>query len=154
MALFHLNSAFLCYYLLSCSYCNIFFYFSFWFLVYILIFVIARYFSLFFYFYFWFKFTLEPLEMPDVVGWEKNAKGQLSARVVNLSSTMDPIKLASSSVDLNLKLMKWVCKKWMNFFLFRFLLWHFWHACQLDMGLFDLISFWIFLFLFRWQFFS
>ncbi|KAL5110596.1 Ubiquitin-like modifier-activating enzyme ATG7 [Taenia crassiceps] len=40
------------------------------------------------------------------VGWEK-WKGKLQPRMVNLSSTMDPVKLADSAVDLNLKLMLW-----------------------------------------------
>lgn len=41
------------------------------------------------------------------VGWEKNRKGALLPQVVNLRATMDPTSLAASSVDLNLKLMKW-----------------------------------------------
>ena len=45
--------------------------------------------------------------MPSVVGWEKNAKGQLGPRHANMRSSMDPVKLAEASVDLNLKLMKW-----------------------------------------------
>ncbi|VDP96177.1 unnamed protein product [Trichobilharzia regenti] len=40
------------------------------------------------------------------VGWEK-WKCQLKPRVVDLSTSMDPVKLADSAVDLNLKLMKW-----------------------------------------------
>ena len=43
----------------------------------------------------------------SVVGWEKNAKNKLGPRFVNMGSTMDPIKLAESSVTLNLQLMKW-----------------------------------------------
>ena len=31
----------------------------------------------------------------------------MGPRMVNLSSTMDPVKLAESAVDLNLKLMRW-----------------------------------------------
>lgn len=46
-------------------------------------------------------------ELPKVVGWEKNEHGKLAPRVVNLSRTMDPVKLAESAVDLNLKLMRW-----------------------------------------------
>jgi len=54
------------------------------------------------------KFEGERLtEMPSVVGWEKNEKGQLGPRMVNMRSSMDPVKIAESSVDLNLKLMKW-----------------------------------------------
>lgn len=45
--------------------------------------------------------------MPDVVGWEKNEKGDFGPRLANMRSSMDPRALASSSVDLNLKLMKW-----------------------------------------------
>ena len=72
------------------------------------------------------------VECPDCVGWEKNAKGDLRPRYVNLSASMDPARcvcaalrhyditsavsstsfscfyrLAESAVDLNLKLMKW-----------------------------------------------
>ncbi len=47
---------------------------------------------------------LEPLKC---VGWERNQKGQLAPRLVNLKSSMSPESLAESSVDLNLKLMKW-----------------------------------------------
>ena len=50
---------------------------------------------------------LPPPSMPSVVGWEKNAKGQLGPRHANMRSSMDPAKLAEASVDLNLKLMKW-----------------------------------------------
>ena len=46
-------------------------------------------------------------DMPAVVGWEKNDKGQLGPRLANMRSSMDPVKIAESSVDLNLKLMKW-----------------------------------------------
>ncbi|MEQ2202585.1 Autophagy protein 7, partial [Xenoophorus captivus] len=44
---------------------------------------------------------------PKSVGWEKNPKGALGPRMVNLSECMDPKRLAESSVDLNLKLMRW-----------------------------------------------
>lgn len=43
----------------------------------------------------------------SAVGWERNTKGKLAARLINLSSTMDQTKLASNAVDLNLKLMRW-----------------------------------------------
>ncbi|XP_054712577.1 LOW QUALITY PROTEIN: ubiquitin-like modifier-activating enzyme ATG7 [Uloborus diversus] len=43
---------------------------------------------------------------PDFVGWEKN-QGNLSPKMVDMSASMDPAKLADSSVDLNLKLMRW-----------------------------------------------
>lgn len=41
------------------------------------------------------------------VGWERNTKGTLSGRIINLSSSMDQTKLAANAVDLNLKLMRW-----------------------------------------------
>ncbi|XP_028680931.1 ubiquitin-like modifier-activating enzyme ATG7 [Erpetoichthys calabaricus] len=44
---------------------------------------------------------------PKGVGWEKNQKGAMGPRIVNLSECMDPRRLAESSVDLNLKLMRW-----------------------------------------------
>eukprot|EP00088_Acartia_fossae_P058102 TRINITY_DN6790_c0_g2_i2.p1 TRINITY_DN6790_c0_g2~~TRINITY_DN6790_c0_g2_i2.p1 ORF type:complete len:722 (+),score=145.40 TRINITY_DN6790_c0_g2_i2:45-2168(+) len=50
---------------------------------------------------------LDTKSMPNAVGWEKNEKGQLGPRFVNMRSSMDPVKIAESSVDLNLKLMKW-----------------------------------------------
>ena len=49
----------------------------------------------------------DPSQIPKVVGWEKNDKGKLSPRLVNLSSNMDPARLAESAIDLNLKLMRW-----------------------------------------------
>jgi len=45
--------------------------------------------------------------MPKVVGWERNPNGKLAGRLADLTEYMDPKKLADSSVDLNLKLMKW-----------------------------------------------
>ncbi len=42
-----------------------------------------------------------------LVGWEKNDKNQFGPRLANMRSSMDPKSLAESSVDLNLKLMKW-----------------------------------------------
>ncbi|XP_053577068.1 ubiquitin-like modifier-activating enzyme ATG7 isoform X2 [Bombina bombina] len=44
---------------------------------------------------------------PKAAGWEKNQKGGMGPRMVNLSECMDPKRLAESSVDLNLKLMRW-----------------------------------------------
>ncbi|EGC31572.1 hypothetical protein DICPUDRAFT_156564 [Dictyostelium purpureum] len=41
------------------------------------------------------------------VGWEKDNNGKIAPRFISLASTMDPLKLASQSVDLNLKLMRW-----------------------------------------------
>uniref|UniRef100_A0A672FT04 Ubiquitin-like modifier-activating enzyme ATG7 n=1 Tax=Salarias fasciatus TaxID=181472 RepID=A0A672FT04_SALFA len=48
-----------------------------------------------------------PNMCPKSVGWEKNPKGVMGPRMVNLSECMDPKRLAESSVDLNLKLMRW-----------------------------------------------
>ncbi|KAK9871714.1 hypothetical protein WA026_014165 [Henosepilachna vigintioctopunctata] len=41
------------------------------------------------------------------VGWEKNERGKLGPRLSSMKGFMDPKELAESSVDLNLKLMKW-----------------------------------------------
>ncbi|XP_059150517.1 ubiquitin-like modifier-activating enzyme ATG7 isoform X2 [Physella acuta] len=46
-------------------------------------------------------------ELPECVGWEKNERQKMGPRMVNLSSSMDPVRLAESAVDLNLKLMRW-----------------------------------------------
>ncbi|XP_038067889.1 ubiquitin-like modifier-activating enzyme ATG7 [Patiria miniata] len=46
-------------------------------------------------------------ECPKCVGWEKNQKNKMAPRKVDLSASMDPTRLAESSVDLNLKLMRW-----------------------------------------------
>uniref|UniRef100_A0A8C6KSA1 Ubiquitin-like modifier-activating enzyme ATG7 n=1 Tax=Nothobranchius furzeri TaxID=105023 RepID=A0A8C6KSA1_NOTFU len=55
-----------------------------------------------------FQIKLPELSMcPKSVGWEKNPKGAMGPRMVNLSECMDPKRLAESSVDLNLKLMRW-----------------------------------------------
>ncbi|XP_050224241.1 ubiquitin-like modifier-activating enzyme atg7 isoform X2 [Mercurialis annua] len=43
---------------------------------------------------------------PNAVGWELNRGRQIS-RVINLSKSMDPTRLAVSAADLNLKLMRW-----------------------------------------------
>ncbi|OJJ88031.1 putative autophagy ubiquitin-activating enzyme ApgG [Aspergillus glaucus CBS 516.65] len=45
--------------------------------------------------------------MPKVTGWERNAVGKLTGKVVDLTEYLDPKRLADQSVDLNLKLMKW-----------------------------------------------
>jgi ubiquitin-like modifier-activating enzyme ATG7 len=44
---------------------------------------------------------------PKAVGWELNSDGKPAPRFVSLGSSMDPVRLASSAVDLNLKLMMW-----------------------------------------------
>ncbi|XP_045538761.1 ubiquitin-like modifier-activating enzyme ATG7 [Papilio machaon] len=41
------------------------------------------------------------------VGWERNEKGALGPKLAVMSASMDPIKLAESSSDLNMRLMKW-----------------------------------------------
>ncbi|XP_064398702.1 ubiquitin-like modifier-activating enzyme ATG7 [Halichondria panicea] len=46
-------------------------------------------------------------DLPKVMGWERNDKNKLAPKMVNLSSSMDPVRLSESSVDLNLKLMRW-----------------------------------------------
>lgn len=51
--------------------------------------------------------NLKDDEMPRVTGWERDGNGKLTSRTIDLSAYMDPIKLADSAVDLNLKLMKW-----------------------------------------------
>lgn len=51
--------------------------------------------------------NMEITEMPKVTGWERSRNGKLQAQQANLSEYMDPARLADSSVDLNLKLMKW-----------------------------------------------
>ncbi|KDD73945.1 hypothetical protein H632_c1708p0, partial [Helicosporidium sp. ATCC 50920] len=42
-----------------------------------------------------------------VSGWEPTAQGKLAPRRVDLSSSMDPSRLAESAVELNLRLMRW-----------------------------------------------
>ncbi|XP_065581653.1 ubiquitin-like modifier-activating enzyme ATG7 isoform X3 [Artemia franciscana] len=51
--------------------------------------------------------TERPQGTPKFVGWEKNSRGKYGPNFTNLSTTMDPIRLADSAVSLNLKLMKW-----------------------------------------------
>lgn len=52
--------------------------------------------------------SMDGIEQPrNRLGWEKNERGKLGPRTVNLLATMDPEQLAESAVDLNLKLMKW-----------------------------------------------
>ncbi|KAJ2712103.1 Autophagy protein 7 [Coemansia spiralis] len=43
----------------------------------------------------------------QVSGWERDDKQRLMPRMANLSSTMDPVRLAESALDLNLQLMRW-----------------------------------------------
>ncbi|XP_071484783.1 ubiquitin-like modifier-activating enzyme ATG7 [Diadema antillarum] len=51
--------------------------------------------------------TSVEMTCPKCVGWEKNQRNKLGPRKVDLSSSMDPTRLAETSVDLNLKLMRW-----------------------------------------------
>ncbi|KAJ1961540.1 Autophagy protein 7, partial [Dipsacomyces acuminosporus] len=43
----------------------------------------------------------------QVSGWERNDKQKLAPRIADLSSAMDPVRLAESALDLNLQLMRW-----------------------------------------------
>ena len=45
--------------------------------------------------------------MPKVTGWERNDRGAINSKTVDLSGNMDPVQFADQSVDLNIKLMKW-----------------------------------------------
>nr|XP_043622499.1 ubiquitin-like modifier-activating enzyme atg7 [Erigeron canadensis] len=45
--------------------------------------------------------------VPNAVGWELNNKGKMVPRCINLSTSMDPTRMAISAADLNLKLMRW-----------------------------------------------
>ena len=44
---------------------------------------------------------------PRCVGYERNLQGKLAPRLISLSSLMSPLHLAESSVNLNLRLMRW-----------------------------------------------
>lgn len=44
--------------------------------------------------------------VPNAVGWEFN-RGKRVPRCINLSTSMDPTRMAISAADLNLKLMRW-----------------------------------------------
>ncbi|WVR04403.1 E1-like protein-activating enzyme Gsa7p/Apg7p [Kwoniella sp. DSM 27419] len=41
------------------------------------------------------------------VGWQRDGSGKLASRIADLSTFIDPDRLAKQAVDLNLKLMKW-----------------------------------------------
>jgi ubiquitin-like modifier-activating enzyme ATG7 len=43
----------------------------------------------------------------DFTGWEPNAKGEMGPRLMDLGAVMDPVKLIDTSVDLNIRLMRW-----------------------------------------------
>lgn len=51
--------------------------------------------------------SVTELECPLITGWEKNESQQMAPKRVNLSSLLDPKKIAEDAVNLNLKLMKW-----------------------------------------------
>lgn len=53
------------------------------------------------------QLIVNKLENVSWLGWQRNTKGKFGPRSANLSDTMDPVKLAEASVNLNLKLMKW-----------------------------------------------
>jgi ubiquitin-like modifier-activating enzyme ATG7 len=46
-------------------------------------------------------------DLPQMVGWEANSRGNSGPKQMNLKALMDPMKLAESSADLNLSLMRW-----------------------------------------------
>lgn len=46
-------------------------------------------------------------ECPRCVGWEPDARGRMRPRVASLREHLDPARLAASSADLNLRLMRW-----------------------------------------------
>lgn len=50
---------------------------------------------------------IKPVESAGWVGWERNDKGNFGPRLANMSTSMDPVILADTSSDLNIKLMKW-----------------------------------------------
>ncbi|KAJ1993187.1 Autophagy protein 7 [Dimargaris cristalligena] len=55
--------------------------------------------------------TPDSVEWPSFlgkpVGWEKHPEGKAGPRMVDLAASMDPRHLATTAMDLNLKLMKW-----------------------------------------------
>jgi len=55
---------------------------------------------------FGFQFPPDWESSPKVLGWERNGD-KIAPKVVDLKSNLDPITLAESFVDFNLKLMKW-----------------------------------------------
>jgi hypothetical protein len=53
-------------------------------------------------------FSLVDINRPlKIVGWERNVKNKLAWRVLDLSSTLDPNKIAETACFINLSLMKW-----------------------------------------------
>ncbi|KAG1703626.1 Ubiquitin-like modifier-activating enzyme ATG7 [Nymphon striatum] len=53
------------------------------------------------------KISLETESTISFVGWERNERHKFGPRLVNLSKTMDPVRISESAVDLNLKLIRW-----------------------------------------------
>ncbi|XP_073959885.1 ubiquitin-like modifier-activating enzyme ATG7 [Choristoneura fumiferana] len=51
--------------------------------------------------------NVQATESAGWVGWERNDRGNFGPKLANMSASMDPIKLAEESSDLNIKLMKW-----------------------------------------------
>nr|XP_026493535.1 ubiquitin-like modifier-activating enzyme ATG7 [Vanessa tameamea] len=51
--------------------------------------------------------TIQTPQNVGWVGWERNERGNFGPKLANMSSSMDPVKLADTSSDLNIKLMKW-----------------------------------------------
>ncbi|KAM3965586.1 autophagy-related 7 [Aphomia sociella] len=50
---------------------------------------------------------VQSAESAGWVGWERNDKGNFGPKLANMSASMDPVILADTSSDLNIKLMKW-----------------------------------------------
>lgn len=51
--------------------------------------------------------NVQTVESSGWVGWERNDKGNFGPKLANMSASMDPMILADTSSDLNIKLMKW-----------------------------------------------
>ncbi|XP_075979519.1 autophagy-related 7 [Anticarsia gemmatalis] len=50
---------------------------------------------------------IQKTESAGWVGWERNDKGNFGPKLANMSASLDPVILADTSADLNIKLMKW-----------------------------------------------
>lgn len=50
---------------------------------------------------------VQKTETAGWVGWERNDKGNFGPKLANMSASLDPVLLADTSSDLNIKLMKW-----------------------------------------------
>eukprot|EP00164_Ancoracysta_twista_P005846 GFYU01008045.1.p1 GENE.GFYU01008045.1~~GFYU01008045.1.p1 ORF type:complete len:710 (+),score=87.35 GFYU01008045.1:106-2130(+) len=51
--------------------------------------------------------TLDGDVTAEPVGWERNNRGKMGPRMIDLSAHMAPEKLAQNAADMNLKLMRW-----------------------------------------------